>query len=296
MAQSPAHRFGQIVGEVLEQATLPMLRDFARQHGLYLDKKGRRPCRGGLKCRWRDLNGNFHDLDYVLEKGGSAHKIGMPAAFIETAWRRYTKHSRNKAQEIQGALLPLVETYRTAGPFMGAILAGVFTEGALTQLRSLGFTILYFPYESFVTVFRRFGIDASFDEGTADVEFQGKVEAYERMPGARRKRLAKALLHARRADVDNFLLSLTNAVSRQIERIILLPLHGRAAELTTIDDAVAFLQAYDESGGGGPVERYVILIRYNNGDNIEATLRDKESAIRHLRSYQPLPADEAAGG
>ncbi len=108
MAGSPAHRFGQIIGEILERATLPLLDGFARQHGLYLDKKGVRPGRKGTKCRWKDLNNNYHDLDYVLERGGTLDKIGMPAAFIEIAWRRYTKHSKNKAQEIQGELLSKV--------------------------------------------------------------------------------------------------------------------------------------------------------------------------------------------
>jgi hypothetical protein len=179
MAQSPAHRFGQIVGEVLEAAIRAVLKRFAKQHHLFLDLKGTRPCRSGKKCTWVDLNGNSHDLDFVLERGGTPHKVGMPVAFIETAWRRYTKHSRNKAQEIQGAIGPLAETFRNLGPFKGAILAGVFTDGALTQLRSLGFTILYFPYSSVVRVFRKFGIDASFDENTPDAEFQKKVVAFQ---------------------------------------------------------------------------------------------------------------------
>ena len=80
-----------------------------------------------------DLNGNEHDLDFVLERGGTATKRGIPVAFIETAWRRYTKHSRNKAQEIQGAIVPLFETYKRYHPLMGAILAGDFTPGALTN-------------------------------------------------------------------------------------------------------------------------------------------------------------------
>jgi len=77
--------------------------------------------------------------------------MGTPAAFIEVAWRRYTKHSRNKAQEIQGAILPLAEKFRWSNPFLGAVLAGVFTDGSLEQLRSLGFHVLYFPYETLVT-------------------------------------------------------------------------------------------------------------------------------------------------
>jgi hypothetical protein len=289
MAVSPAHRFGQIIGEILEQAILPLLQEFAKKHGLYLDKHGSRPCRQGQKCVWKDLNGNSHDLDFVLERGGSAHKRGMPVAFIETAWRRYTKHSRNKAQEIQGAILPLVETYRNTGPFMGAVLAGVFTEGALTQLKSLGFTVLYFPYESVAAVFRNAGIAADFDEGTPDADFQRKVEAYERMPGRRRKALARHLLKAHQVDVDRFLKSLTAVVYRQIERIIVLPLHGKTMELRTVDDAVRFIQGYGDPCGGEPVERYEILIRYNNGDKIEAFFRDKESAVKYLRTYQPLP-------
>jgi hypothetical protein len=173
------------------------------------------------------------------------------------------------------------------------VLAGVFTVGALTQLKSLGFTVLYFPYESVVAVFKKAGMAAAFDEDTPDADFQRKVDAYEKMPGARRKALARHLLRAHQADVDHFLTSLTAAVSRQIERIIVLPLHGKTVELRTVDDAVKFIQHYGDKGGGGPVERYEILIRYNNGDKIEASFRDKQSAINHLRTYQPLPLNQS---
>jgi hypothetical protein len=107
MAISPGHKFGQLIGEVLEMAIEPILSEFAKQQGLFLDKKGPRPVRDGQKVCWTDLNGNKHDLDFVLERGGTPDRFGVPVAFIEAAWRRYTKHSRNKAQEIQGAILPL---------------------------------------------------------------------------------------------------------------------------------------------------------------------------------------------
>ncbi len=58
-------------------------------------------------------------MDFVLERDGSDTRTGTPIAFIETAWRRYTKHSRNKAQEIQGAILPLVTTHREAASYFG---------------------------------------------------------------------------------------------------------------------------------------------------------------------------------
>jgi hypothetical protein len=169
MAQSPAHKFGQIIGDAVEAAIEPLLRDFAGKHGLYLDKRGNRLARSGKKVTWKDADGNKHDLDFVLERSGTHKKIGTPAAFIEVAWRRYTKHSRNKAQEIQGAILPLVETHKNAAPFYGAILAGEFTMGAITQLQSVGFSVLYFSYHSVADAFGRAGVDARFDEDTEDV-------------------------------------------------------------------------------------------------------------------------------
>lgn len=290
MAQSPSHRFGQIIGDALEAGIRPLLADFARKHGLYLDGKGTRSCRKGKKCSWVDSNGNSHDLDFVLERGGTAEKVGTPAAFIETAWRRYTKHSRNKAQEIQGALEPLAETYRNAGPFKGAILAGVFTDGALMQLRSLGYTVLYFPYESIVATFRQFGVDAGYDEATPDDQFNRKVRAYSRLTAAKKTQLAAALVDTHRIQVDEFLIRLAKTVERQIERIVVLALHGEAREVRSVDDAIQFIEGYDEDGLGKPVERYEIEVRYNNGDLVHGQFKDKIRAIDFLQSYQSIHA------
>ncbi len=49
MAKSPSHKFGQIIGEVLETSVEPMLRALAAKHNLYLDIKGKRPARKGRK-------------------------------------------------------------------------------------------------------------------------------------------------------------------------------------------------------------------------------------------------------
>ncbi len=102
MAKSDSHKWGQILGDLLEIALYPHLNTFAKQNNLFLDKQGDRLCRKGKKVSWYDLKANKHDLDFVLEKNGSQENIGEQVAFIETAGRRYTKHSRNKAQEIQG--------------------------------------------------------------------------------------------------------------------------------------------------------------------------------------------------
>jgi hypothetical protein len=273
---------------VLEEAIRPLLADFANRHGLYLDQKGSRPCRAGKKCSWIDWNENSHDLDFVLERGGTPEKLGIPAAFIETAWRRYTKHSKNKAQEIQGAVVPLAETYQKAGPFKGAVLAGVFTSGALTQLISLGFTVLYFSYESVVAAFARFGVDASSDEGTPDGEFAKKVAAFEALPPPKRDQLAAELLRLNEAGVTHFMKSLEEVVLRQIERIIIIPLHGHEHHVATVPEAISFIEGYlDTEAVGLPVVRYEIEVRYNNGNVIAGKFSDKESAVEFLQTYHP---------
>jgi hypothetical protein len=286
VAASPSHRFGQIIGDVLEAAVAPLLSDFAAKHGLYLDRRGERPARPGKKCSWVDSSGNKHDLDFVLERGGTSHSLGTPAAFIEIAWRRYTKHSRNKAQEIQGAIIPLAETFRHVGPFKGAILAGVFTDGALTQLRSLGFTVAYFSYESVVNAFSSFGIEARYDETTPDREFAAKVEAFEGLPKSRRDALAAALLRANEADMKHFMAALTVVVLRRVERVVILVLYGTTQVVASVAEAIAFVKSHERPRHDVPIERYEIQIRYDNGNVIEGRFKDQDSAVAFLETYQ----------
>lgn len=55
MASSPSHKFGQIIGDLLEEIMGPQLQDFCDQRGLYLDKKGERgAARAGKKVSWQD--------------------------------------------------------------------------------------------------------------------------------------------------------------------------------------------------------------------------------------------------
>lgn len=283
MAESPAHKFGQIIGDLLELALEPKLQKFARKHNLYLDKKGERKARSGKKVSWTDANNNKHDLDFVLERGGTENKIGIPIAFIESAWRRYTKHSRNKAQEIQSAVLPLATKYKSSSPFVGVVLAGVFTEGALNQLKSHGFGVLYFPYESVVKAFAKFGINAAFDEKTAETDFRKKIETWSKLPN--KEDVAKELLKLNKKSVDEFLSSLSGTVSRFIERIIILPLHGQEKISSNVTEAIIFLKKYSEDKPKLPLSKYEIIIKYNTGDRIEASFKDKKDSIKFLESY-----------
>lgn len=283
MGESLSHKFGQLIGELLEIAILPRLQKFASNYDLYLDKQGKRLVRSGTKVSWIDGKGNKHDLDFVLERGGTENNIGVPVAFIESAWRRYTKHSRNKAQEIQGAIIPLFEKYRNSSPFLGVLLAGVFTEKSLTQLESIGFQVLYFQYDTVVEAFNRFGIDARFDEKTSEEEFRIKIDCWNSIPN--KHEVARYLMELNKDKIDVFFAALKVSASRFIERIIILPLHGLAFNVQQIAEAIDFVKSYTEDKSSMPLDKFEITIRYNTGDRIDASFKDKINTIHFLENY-----------
>jgi hypothetical protein len=283
MAQSLSHKFGQIIGELLEKALETHLQKFAKQRGLYLDKKGLRVARNGKKVSWIDDKGNSHDLDFVLERNGSEKKLGIPVAFIESAWRRYTRHSRNKAQEIQGAIQPLANKYKIHSPFIGVVLAGEFTENSLIQLTSQGFGVLYFPYQTIIQVFVKYGIDAHFDDNTLELDFQKKIDAWYAL--TKKSALAKTLLQLNQSKVDEFFNLLDVHISRYIDQVLILPLYGTEQKIDNIQDAINYLSAYAQRPSTGDLYKIEITIKYNNGDKIEASFRDKNMALGFLKTY-----------
>ena len=164
MAESSSHKFGQELGKLIENIVLndilkPRLQQFVQTKNYYLDWQRTRPARTGKKVTWKDKYENQHDLDFVIEIDGNDRQLGTPVAFIECAWRRYTKHSKNKAQEIQAAILPIIELHNLSAPFYGAVLAGEFTKPALDQLRNNGFAIIYIPYQDVVAAFKEINKD-----------------------------------------------------------------------------------------------------------------------------------------
>lgn len=284
MATSPSHKFGQIIGDLLEEMLQLPLTKVAKKHGLYLDYKHPRLARGGKrKVTWIDHKGNRHDLDFVLELGGSEDNLGIPKAFIETAWRRYTKHSRNKAQEIQGAVSVLAETYSHCNPFLGVVLAGVFTEGSLTQLASHGFKVVYCSYENVLAAFAKVGIDASFDERTSDRAFKDKVDTFINLPASKRAELVTELRKRTRKDLNTFVKGLETCLTRTIERILVIPLHGPTCEVMSVNDALSFINSYDEASPiMGVFVRYEVSVRYTNGDQINGQFESRATAIQFL--------------
>lgn len=285
MADAPGHLIGQYIGNALEAAVEPFLRELADKHDLYLDKIGPRPgVRTGRLLKWTDDLGNSHSLDYVLERGGTSTKQGNPAAFIEAAWRRYTKHSRAKAQEMQGALLPIVAKWANVAPVPAAIVAGVWTADALEQMRSSGFVLLHIPFDTIIEVFAEYGIDVEgFGDKTPDDYWQIQVDAYVGLTAEQRE-LLHATLRAR-SDVETFVDELERRMIRTVERVVVTPLHGTASEFKDVASAIELVMNYSQIESPHPFIRFEIRIVYSNGDKIEATFANGIDATGFLETF-----------
>ncbi|HOY58392.1 MAG TPA: DNA methylase [Verrucomicrobiota bacterium] len=294
MAESLAHRWGQIIGDCFEAFVRNILADVAQQHSLYLDFKRPRQARGGQgKVTWQDGYGNKHDLDYVLERGGTEGARGVPVAFIESAWRRYTKHSKNKVQEIEAAVMPVALTFSRHQPFLGAVLAGEFTRNALAQLESKGFAVLHVPYESILTAFKELGIDASSEDGvggTPEGQFRKKISRWEALPQPLAIDRWLAKLHALHGtEIADFKRRLEASVTRRVSSVRLTVLRGYSVECADIESAIAYLieeeQLYRLREDGTSREAFEVQVRFNTGAKIDATFPKRCEAIAFLRSF-----------
>lgn len=285
MAASPSHKLGQLIGNLLEEVFSPRLQELASKSGLYLDVIGKkRKARKGKKITWEDAYGSSHDLDFVLELGGSEDAIGRPVAFIESAWRRYTKHSKNKAQEIQGAILPIAEKYYIECPFKGAILAGEFTTPSLEQLNACGFTVLYIQYSSIVNAFNCVGIDISFGEDTPEEKLLEKVTAIENLPKEVMDIVKNTIINNNADTISTFINVIQEKTEKVIDYILITPLYGREEKFTDINEAKTFIAKYEISRTpeDATFNRFVVTVKYINNDKIEANFSSTSSVNSFL--------------
>ena len=285
MANSASHRFGELIGNFFEHCMKSPVQSLAQKYNLYFDNVGQRAARKTKTVTWTDLYGSKHDLDYVIEKDGSDVQVGVPIAFIEVAWRRYTKHSKNKAQEITAAVEPIVAKYREVNPFKGAIICGEFTETSIEQLKGRGFAVLYIPYSEMVQCFKKYGVDLSYDESTEENEFASKIEQFEK---ADKLALKNELLKHNSSVINNFMITLENVIRRTIKSIYILPLHGKASILNSIESAIGFIDSYKTMPPDATFQSYVIQIYFNDGSEIKAELKDNDMAKSFLMKMNLL--------
>lgn len=286
MAKSPTHKLGQLIGELFEESMKTFLEPIASSSDLYLDFLHPRAERNNnKKVKWKDSKGNYHDLDYVLEKGGSDSLKGIPVAFIEIAWRRYTKHSKNKAQEIGDVLSELGLTYKHVSPFNAAILCGEFTRNAIEQLESKGINVAYISYDSLVSTLNKFGVDISWEENTDDSDAEILVDNLENIIKKSKFKIINQIITDNNDILEALKDKLMLSVGRAIKSIDIIPLYGENRFFIDVVSAKTFLEGFDEeSDDRFQFNRYIIMVKYTNGSKIEAEYFSKSEVISFLQN------------
>lgn len=285
---SPAHKVGQIIGNFFEDYFSQKLKLLSTENNLYLDKKGPRPGVRGkrVKVTWKDDQGNDHDMDYVFEVNGTFQKQGEPVAFIELAWRRYTKHSKNKAGEIEASLIHLGTTYASSVSLLGAILSGEFTEGAITQLRSRDIDVLHIPFEIVSSAFAVKGIDIFYDQ-KAPVEIkEALLIKLDTLSSSDWQEIRNTFSKLVEKEYQLFANRFKTKVSRKIDVIIVTGLYGEMSSFKNVTKTIDFIEKDNQKPTDIPsFTRYEIIIRFTNGDKVEGKFRQKETAIKFLTTF-----------
>ncbi len=288
MAEAPGHLLGQLIGGTLELATEPVLRDIASKHGFHVDAKGARPgVRDGRLLSLLDSHGNKHDLDFVIERGDTQSGAGAYVAFVECAWRRFTKHSKAKAQEIQGAVLPLISRWAAVGPVPAAIVAGRWSRPSIKQLETSGFVILQLDFDTTVEVFGKFGINIKGPENVQaekvpDSFWAAQVHIFQQLSDRDLTRLSEKLRQANGDDFVSFAAELVSRIVRTVAHVKFHPVHGRSYEMNSIEEAISAVHAYDLSLTH-PLIRYEFEVVYTNQDIIKGSYSSLEAAEDFLR-------------
>lgn len=185
--------------------------------------------------------------------------------------------------KIQGAVLPVAEKFRLDSPFLGAVLAGIFTEGALKQLSSLGFEVAYLPYDTIVDAFARAGVDARFDESTPDVTFSKCVAQIVSLPKARRTKVKRAIFAANRQVFESFFEKLRRKLDRSTDRVTVLPLFGDPLSFGSATEAAAYMEGFDCAAAAGQFRRYEVTVVFTNRDEVRGIFGEKDEALKFLQ-------------
>ncbi|MEH1859339.1 MAG: DNA methyltransferase [Nostoc sp.] len=201
-------------------------------------------------------------------------RIARAKLLYQTDSDAYLEHIK-KVTKYAENLQPCVETYPK-----------LFTQGALDQLESKGFKILYLKYENIVKSFTSVGINASFNESTLESEFQNKIEQWKNLSTPDINNIKNQILSLEKYQIDKFINILEKSFTRLVQQVNIIVLHGLCQQAETINNAIEYIQNYSENQPKfAPAIKYEIDIRYNNGDIIHAMFKNKTEALKFLRTF-----------
>jgi hypothetical protein len=181
--------------------------------------------------------------------------------------------------------MPLFEKYKKDNPFIGVILAGVFTDNSLRQLQSLGFTILYFPYEMIVNAFRVLGIDVYFEENTTEEYFAEQIALWEKLNNTQKDKIYRKITEQNLFAINQFMSSLQLKLDRKINRVHIWMMYGKQYIFDSIEKAKEFIVNVNINDISPEFNKYEAEIQYSNGDIIRVEYRNQNDMLGFLSSF-----------
>jgi hypothetical protein len=268
---SAGHKLGQLVGDWFEEyVVLPLLTTVADGLHFYLDHRFRVRAARGERILWRDEEDNSVAYDFVMELQGSDNAMGIPVAFFECFWRRGSRHSKDKARDDSGKLVPMRLVHPTAR-FLGIVAAGDFTQPARQLVLSREIDLLYVPKEKVIASFSSLGLQMDYPDKAPEEEKQRLVREFEgRLTNKARQKAADKLRGLLGKPAINTYLDRVRAALGAIpQEIRFIARHDSAPRVfESISDATLFLKKPDFDFGN-PAETYVYQITYSNGTEFE---------------------------
>ena len=280
---SSGHKLGQLIGDWYEEYfILPLLQRVGRNLNLFVDSRFvNRKVRVG-KILWDDLDGNSVDYDYVLELGGSNVKLGIPVAFIECFWRRGARHSKDKARDDSGKLMPMRETYPTAR-FLGIVSAGNFTKPARELVRSRKIDLFYVPKEKIVNAFDSCGLKMDYPDKLPEDEKADIVEKFDKnFKASKKKAVQEALIElVGQATIESYVDRVRATLSALPQEIRFILRHdSMPIAFESVAAATDFLKL-PNFNMTSPIESYLYQVTYSDGSEFEKSV-DNLGELRRL--------------
>lgn len=177
---SSGHKLGQLIGDWFEEHfVFPLLQKVGNELNLFVDTRFVARSSRNSKIIWTDIDFNDVDYDAVLEINGTSTRQGIPVAFLECFWRRGSRHSKDKARDDSGKLMPMRETYPTAR-FLGIIAAGDFTVPARELIKSRDIDLFYVVKPKIIEAFANCGLIMDYDDRLEESEKSNIVDQFVR--------------------------------------------------------------------------------------------------------------------
>lgn len=271
---SSGHKLGQLIGEWYEEYfVLPLLQEVGKALNLFVDSRFIPRKARGVKILWRDLDGNLVDYDFVLELGGSDNRLGIPVAFIECFWRRGSRHSKDKARDDSGKLMPMRETYPTAR-FLGIVAAGDFTKPARELVRSREIDLFYVPKDKIITAFHTCDLIIDYQDKLPEDEKAKIVKCFDsKFDSSKKREVQKALYNlVGVATVESYVDRVRASLSALPQEIRFVLRHdSQPITFETVIDATNFLKS-PTFNMTSPIESYLYQVTYSDGSEFEKSV------------------------